>query len=99
MVEKDTGEKRKEKNLISMIKEKISDLRTGSITIIILIGLAVIGSLFAKYIITKIMAVDFVVIASSIALGIAGLIIVILAYVIIRWIGAAINRYFKEKGF
>lgn len=99
MVEKDTEEKRKAKNLISMIKDKVSDLRTGAITIIALVALAYIGSLFAKSIIKKIMAVDVVVIVSSAALGIAGLIILWIAYLIIRWIGAAINKHFKEKGF
>ena len=99
MVEKDVNERRREKNLVSIVKEKVSDLRTGSITIIVLIALAVVGSLFAKYMITKLMSIDFVVVATSIALGIAGLIIVILLYVLIRWLGATVNRYFKGKGF
>ncbi len=99
MVEKDREEKRREKNLISIIKEKISDLRTGAITIFILVVLAYIGSLFAKSIITKIMAIDVIIIVTSAALGIAGLIILIIAYVIIRWIGKAVNRYCKDKGF
>ncbi len=99
MVEKDVVEKRKEKTLLSAIKEKISELRTGAITIFLLVALAYIGSLFAKSIIKKIMAIDVIVIVTSVALGIAGLIIIIVAYHIIRWIGAAINRYFKEKGF
>ncbi len=99
MVDKDREDKRREKNLISILKEKISDLRTGTITIFILVVLAYIGSLFAKSIIKKIMAIDVIVIVTSAALGVAGLIILIIAYVVIRWIGAAINRYFKEKGF
>ena len=99
MGKEDVLERRKEKNLISMVKEKISDLRTGFITIIVLIGLAIIGSLFAKYMMKKIMAVDVVVIVSSIVLGIAGIIIVCVLYVVIRWIGAAVNKWCKEKGF
>ena len=99
MVDKDVIEKRKEKNLLSMIKAKLSDLRTGLITIIALIGLAWIGSLFAKSIIKKIMAIDLVIIVSSIALGVVGLIIIFIGYGVIRWIGAKINNYFKEKGF
>ena len=99
MVDKDREEKRREKNLISIIKEKISDLRTGAITIFILVVLAYIGSLFAKSIIKKIMAVDIIVIVTSAVLGIAGVIIIIIAYVIIRWIGSAVNKWCKEKGF
>ncbi len=99
MVEKEREEKRREKNLISVIKEKVSELRTGAITVIVLIALAYIGSLFAKSIIKKIMSIDVVVIVSSVILGVAGIIILIIAYVIIRWIGSAVNRYCKEKGF
>ena len=99
MVDKNIEEKRKEKNLIYLVKQKVSDLRTGAITIILFIALAYIGSLFAKNIIRKIMSVDVVVIVSSIVFGVAGVIILCVAYVVVRWIGAAINRYFKEKGF
>ena len=99
MVEKDAKEKHKEKLLLSMVKKKISDLRTGSIAIVVFIVLALVGSLFAKYMIKKILSVDVVVIVNSIVLGIAGLIIFCVVYIIIRLIGAAVNRFFKEKGF
>ncbi len=97
--EKEVEERRKEKNLLSMIKAKVSDLRTGAITVIILGALTYIGSIFAKSIIKKIMAIDVIIIVTSAALGVAGLIIIIIAYNIIRWIGAGINKWFKEKGF
>ena len=99
MAKEEVVERRKEKNLVSMIKAKLSDLRTGSITIIVLIGLAIIGSLFAKYMMKKIMAIDVVVIVSAVVLGIAGIIIICVLYVVIRWIGSAVNKWCKEKGF